>query len=356
MVHVAEAWIISGSIRLTILSVLLALVVLELVQGTPVRHKRILHWLNLFTALVMFVWFINLHGVLGMGWRAMLILPDMYLIVAGISGLYIGYMITSASYANAKLVARFPRAVKSVFVVVGIWYVVAHIVSVALTASTDDYRYSLLRHIATATALAVSGYSSMLIHRLKRMLGTFSLSARESLDAMQAREEALSMQQRLCRILMCSVPMFFLSIVAIVVIIVRLENEPRTYSDLVREQEENYDLRADLAGCWSCLIVLMFLIYYPWVPLKWFIIRRKLSSASWRSDATGGTNMEVRDVQGEPWNGGMADPEFGDNGGYLEEVDQPESYNAFYDDGMAQHSLNSSELKNSSTSSEFGHG
>lgn len=266
-------WVVSDSLKLLVMSVLMVATILQLKTGTPVTAKRHIHWLNFICGVIIITWLSNLHGVAGQGWIAYLILSDAAIAIEVLTGLYTAYVVTCASYATSKLSSKLPLMIGGSFTFVAVCYIICHILSVALTISNDDYRFSLLRHVANSLVLFfVSIYTGILIFRLKRMLRSLTDTLSEGLDPDDGSPvEAANddkIQTNLTRILLFLAPAFGFGIVALVHFAYETERGPSDYSELLHREQQHYHLATDIAGCWSIVLAHFFFVYYAWINLN----------------------------------------------------------------------------------------
>mmetsp|Transcript_27575 Transcript_27575/g.53577 ORF Transcript_27575/g.53577 Transcript_27575/m.53577 type:complete len:214 (-) Transcript_27575:575-1216(-) len=205
----AEGWIISDGIKLAIVFAMLVATLLQLREKSE-KLQYLLHRWNAVLLVLMLVFFANMHGEAGMTWYTFLFLSSIIVEMLAMAALYICKSVTMAQYVSNNLEEKIPSWFHQSFNALAVLSAVSQAVGSALTAATNDYRYSLFRHLATTIlVVSVTGLTSYHVINLKIMLRALTRQT----QILHMDEEGSSplvsddvIQQRLTRILFISIP------------------------------------------------------------------------------------------------------------------------------------------------------
>jgi len=297
-------WIISDSIKLCVCAVLLVLALLQMFKsGHNIFLRKICHATNVMAGVTICVWLINMNGLLGYGWIAELVLGELNIFILLQEGILISYWVTKAGYESTNLSNRLPERFGLIFIAISAMYTVCgmdlcgyirmwngslwihqkrklnfllqicDIIGVTLTAVYDNYRYSIIRHLAGALVLfVVSTFTGWLLFKLRSILldaircaGRLSQGDGDGFlfDEFHNNRHIKTLTKSLIFLLVIALVSLFSSIN----FTFETMRDEKEYSKLVRETNSKYTVVKDFTAFWSILMGYAFMIYYNWMPL-----------------------------------------------------------------------------------------
>mmetsp|Transcript_1323 Transcript_1323/g.3084 ORF Transcript_1323/g.3084 Transcript_1323/m.3084 type:complete len:311 (-) Transcript_1323:353-1285(-) len=267
-------WIISDSIKLCVCAVLLVLALLQMFKsGHNIFLRKICHATNVMAGVTICVWLINMNGLLGYGWIAELVLGELNIFILLQEGILISYWVTKAGYESTNLSNRLPERFGLIFIAISAMYTICDIIGVTLTAVYDNYRYSIIRHLAGALVLfVVSTFTGWLLFKLRSILldaircaGRLSQGDGDGFlfDEFHNNRHIKTLTKSLIFLLVIALVSLFSSIN----FTFETMRDEKEYSKLVRETNSKYTVVKDFTAFWSILMGYAFMIYYNWMPL-----------------------------------------------------------------------------------------
>eukprot|EP00467_Chlorarachnion_reptans_P009576 CAMPEP_0114502632 /NCGR_PEP_ID=MMETSP0109-20121206/9203_1 /TAXON_ID=29199 /ORGANISM="Chlorarachnion reptans, Strain CCCM449" /LENGTH=252 /DNA_ID=CAMNT_0001680577 /DNA_START=348 /DNA_END=1106 /DNA_ORIENTATION=+ len=214
-----------------------------------------------------------MNGLLGYGWIAELVLGELNIFILLQEGILISYWVTKAGYESTNLSNRLPERFGLIFIAISAMYTICDIIGVTLTAVYDNYRYSIIRHLAGALVLfVVSTFTGWLLFKLRSILldaircaGRLSQGDGDGFlfDEFHNNRHIKTLTKSLIFLLVIALVSLFSSIN----FTFETMRDEKEYSKLVRETNSKYTVVKDFTAFWSILMGYAFMIYYNWMPL-----------------------------------------------------------------------------------------
>jgi len=231
--------------------------------------RRYIHRTNLVIGVVLLTWLINFHGLCGFGWIAYIILSEIVIYLLLMECIVIMFWITRASYESTNLSDRLPHRYGIYYLIGAIIYSLSVVTSVSLTIAYDNYRFSLIRHVAGGVVLILTiVITTTLLSKLKGMLQNLNTSFGHLAEEEGYPHNVVQINQ-IKRTLASIILAGFGTLLGLVFFSFQsATSKNRSYSKRIHEEREHYNLYSDLIGYWLVLVAYFFMVYYTWMPME----------------------------------------------------------------------------------------
>eukprot|EP00467_Chlorarachnion_reptans_P010171 CAMPEP_0114508652 /NCGR_PEP_ID=MMETSP0109-20121206/12737_1 /TAXON_ID=29199 /ORGANISM="Chlorarachnion reptans, Strain CCCM449" /LENGTH=256 /DNA_ID=CAMNT_0001687645 /DNA_START=402 /DNA_END=1172 /DNA_ORIENTATION=- len=243
-----------------------------------------------------------------MPWEFYIVITDLVIVSLALEAFYITYMILTTIFAT-NLVRTFgfsTETIRSAYRIAAGLFIISHFFSVIMTIIRDDYRWSLIRDVATVLLLLFTAIVNVYLivqikilvraamengnwDQISEVLDSQTVVTDDSWERYVDLSTEQILQRKLSRLLCVIIPIALLGTFAICFLTVATQTQNTTYSEMITGAYDKYSVVYDIFGFWYLVLAYVFLVYYAYTPRT--RIRSKKTTQnrpSGLSTATGG--------------------------------------------------------------------
>ncbi|GAB5371540.1 hypothetical protein AAMO2058_001588500 [Amorphochlora amoebiformis] len=159
---VAQEWYISNRLRITAVSVLIGIQLLQLLSSIPNKQRLTLNWWLFLGLWIQWLGNLAMNDDLStMGWEALLVIRSLTYLWDMVMLNYVLYLVNIANQATAvkyrKVTPKLPKSLLYVYVGLSVFIIIMHIISLSVSLATDEVKYDALRLFVLTFGLFVGG-------------------------------------------------------------------------------------------------------------------------------------------------------------------------------------------------------